>query len=216
MPFLRVIAGQETDIALQDPCSSPLVQLRRVHCSSCLPPNPGTRLEVDISFHPAFRGFLTYAHGMCVSQHPLAGLPLTKAPSPRSRELRQAGLRGPYLGPQSLSGSERLFLDQWVPGCLAEELLLPRLTPLLPTSLLCKQVSRMTSLLDCSVEGRWNEAPMELGVDTCTFYCQPAVVFLSLRGSKKQKNKDGAPSCFFLACEASSTTALGPLPTRGY
>lgn len=49
----------------------------------------------------------------------------------------------------------------------------------------------MTSLLGCSVEGRWNEAPMELGVDTCTFYCQPAVVFSVYVGQKNKKTRMG-------------------------
>lgn len=70
----------------------------------------------------------------------------------------------------------------------------------------------MTSLLGCSVEGRWNEAPTELGVDTCTPSTVSRLSFSQFTWVKKTKNKDGAPSCFFLACEASSTTNLGAPP----
>lgn len=56
----------------------------------------------------------------------------------------------------------------------------------------------MTSLLGCSVEGRWNEAPMELGVDTCTPSTVSRLSFSQFTWVKKTK-KQGWGTILFLS-----------------
>lgn len=132
------------------------------------------------------------------------------SPKLRSRDLRQEGLRGPHLGPESLwAGTAPL--DQKIPGVLSRGARVASTSsPALYIPSLQVGIG-MPSLLDCSVEVRWNDAPRSWGWTPV-----PSTVSQmscsQFTWVKKTKNKDGSPSCFLLTCEASSRRALGSPP----
>lgn len=155
------------------------------------------------------------SHGMCASS---AGPFLGEAPSLVSK----AQVSGPEAGRPKATSSWAIVPPGWnsswtrrSQGCLAEELLLPqRPSPALYIPSLQAGIG-MPSLLDCSVEVGWNDAPQSWG-------WTPVPSTLSQMSCsqftwvKKTKHKDGPPSRFLFPCEASSRAAPRPLLIKGY
>lgn len=154
-------------------------------------------------------------HMACV--HPLLGLFLGEAPS----LVCKAEVSGPEAGRPKGTSSWAIVPLGWnsswtrrSQGCLAEELLLPRLPHLLSTSLLCRQVSARPLYLialwksggTMSQSCGWTLVPSTVSQMSCSQFTWV----------KKTKNKDGPPSCFLFTCEASSRAAPGRLLIKGY
>lgn len=182
LPFLRVIDGQETN----RPGGSLRVSLGSAQVSSGFFVPASKSRNVSGSIHL----FLTFAHGMCASS---AGPFLADAPSLVSK----AEVSGPEAGrPKGASSwaivplgrNSSLWGAPQRRSCC-------RLPGLLSTSLLCRQVLAPPLYL-IALRKSGGMVPHRAGDGHPCLLLSARCHFLSLRGSKKQKNKDGAAILF--------------------
>lgn len=149
-------------------------------------------------------------HMACV--HPLLGLFLGEAPS----LVCKAEVSGPEAGrPEGTSSWAIVPLGRnssWTrrsQGCLAEELLLPRLPHLLSTLLLCRQVSARPFYLIALWKSGGTMSHGAVDGHQCLLLSARCHV-LSLRGSKKQKTRMGHHPVSFSLVRLLAEQLLGP------
>ena len=94
------------------------------------------------------------------------------------------------------SGLEQLLLDQKIPGVLSRGAPVASISPPALYIPSLRAGIGTSSLLDCSVEVRWNDAPHGAGDGHLCLLLSAGCHVLNLRGSKKQK-KQGWVSILF-------------------